>query len=284
MKIILKCPDEASAVPALSRMRPLVLAPFLGQTVLAHALSALATDGIKHVLISAAAGAEKILKDVGRGEAWGMRVEVCGGGKTLDGFPTNNFLTLDRLPQLPGKSLWKSYRSWQAAQLALLSRFAVLRGGMREIAPGVFAGLRTQISSASQLSGPCWIGDGVFIGGQTRVGPNTIIEDGSYIDAGAEVSDSIVGRQTYIGAFTELRSSFAAENQLLHLDSGSFTTISDRLLMSRVRPRPQILKSWRERFQPRRAAILRPEQSSWPKNFSGQKPPLKALLGNEAAT
>ena len=279
MNVILNGPSDASAVPALARKQPLVLAPFLGRSVLAWALTALASEGVRQVGLETCGHAEAIRRAVGRGEAWGLSIHFLERGDSTPEFSGARTVTLDRLPQLPRQPLWRSYRDWQAAQLALLASFAPQRVGMREIAPGVFAGLRSQIAADAHLTGPCWIGDQVCVGAQAVIGADTIIEDGCYIDRGAEISQSIVGRQTYVGAFTELRNSFANENQLLQLDSGSFTTISDRLLLSRVRP--QILQVWRERFQPGRGPA---KPSRWLRRLGTPPRQLDTLLRNEAAT
>ena len=240
MNIILKCPVDSATAPALSRKRPLVLAPFLGQTVLEHALTSLAAEGVKHVCIEASDRVEEIRNVVGRGEAWGIKIEFSRAAGTQADFSPARIITLDRLPQLPQQPLWRSYRDWYAAQQALIPALARQRVGMREAAPGVFVSLRSQVAGDARLLGPCWVGANVFVGPRATVGPGTIIEDGSYIDGGAEVTGSVVGPQTYVGAFTELRDSFAWGNELLHLDTGSLTEVADRFLLGELQRHPAI--------------------------------------------
>ena len=239
MKTTLICPGDATEVPALARKHPLVLAPFLGRTVLEHALTALAESGAKHVRILASDRPEEIRSRVGRGEAWGMTVEVVPSSeRTADGDAASAVapvLTLDHLAQLPQQPLWRSYRGWYAAQQGLLAALASKRVGMREMTSGVFVGLRSQVASDASLQGPCWIGDGVRVGSRAVVGAGTVIEDGSYVDEGAEIVGSIVGPQTYVGRYTELRNSFAWGRDLLHLDTGSLAEVNDRFLLSEVR-------------------------------------------------
>ncbi len=242
MNYTLICPTAVPAVPALSRQRPLVLAPFLGRTVLEHALAGLAANGAKVVRLLAEDRLPEIQAVVGAGQAWGLQVVFLSpreGAEILSREvpPGESVMTLDHLPQAPERPLWDSYQGWYEAQLALLPAFAAQRVGMREVTPGVFADLRSQIAGDASLVAPCWIGSGVFVGSQAVVGPGSIIEDGSYLDSGAEIVQSIVGPQTYVGSVTEIRGSFAWGSELLHLESGSLAQVTDRFLLSEMRVR-----------------------------------------------
>lgn len=234
MNVILHCPAARPAVSALGGQRPLVLAPFLGQTVLEHALAELAAGGVKRVRLEAADRVEALRNHVGKGEAWGVEIEFSGDADPRRDCPAARVISLDALPQLPQQPLWGSYRDWYGAQQALLPILAPLRVGMREVAPGVFVNRRAQVARDANLLGPCWIGADVFVGPRTTVGPGSIIEDGSYMDGGAEIAGSVVGPRTYVGAFTELRDSFAWGNRLLHLDTGSLIEVTDRFLLGTV--------------------------------------------------
>jgi len=285
MTMTLICPSDASEVPALARKRPLVLAPFLGRTVLEHALTALADGGVKTVRILASDRPEDIRRIVGRGEAWGMTVDIvpsseraCDG---LDATPaTEPVLMLDHLAQLPQQPLWRSYRGWYVAQQALLPALARQRVGMREVAPGVFVGLRSQVDTDAKVPGPCWIGDGVRIAARAVIGAGTIIEDGSYIDEGAEIVGSIVGPQTYVGRYTELRNSFAWGKDLLHLDTGSLAEVNDRFLLSEVRIKRNLARGLVNALRGGRARkpIARPDPNAAGLSQAGMR--LKPMPGN----
>jgi hypothetical protein len=151
---------------------------------------------------------------------------------------------LDHLPQLPDQPLWRSYRDWYLAQHCLIPSFARQRVGMREESPGVFVGLRTQIAPGARLVGTSWIGASVWIGPNVTIGAGSIIEDGCYVDEGAEISGSIVGPRTYVGAFTELRDSFAWGRELLNLGTGSLTEVVDRFLLSEVEMSSNVVSKW----------------------------------------
>ena len=235
MNVILQLAADGSAVPALLRKGPLALVPFLGQTVLEHALAGLAAVGVKRVRLEAGSHADQIRGVVGRGEAWGLALEISPTAGAPDDFLPARSVTLDQLPQLPQRPLWRSYRDWYAAQQSLLPALARQRVGTRELSPGVFVGLRSQIAPDATLSAPCWVGANVFVGPRATIGPGTVIEDGSYIDTGAEIVGSIIGPHTYVGAYTEVRESFARGNELLKLDTGTLTEVTDRFLLGELR-------------------------------------------------
>lgn len=244
-----------------------MLAPFLGTTVLERALSGLASEGAKRVLLRASDRPGEIRLEVGRGEAWGMEV-LCGEepAPAWDPERVREFI-LDRLPQLPQQPLWGAYRDWYSAQCALLAVTAGQRVGMRELSPGAFVGMRSQVASDARVAGPCWIGANVFLGPGAVVGPGSVIGDGSYIDEGAEISGSVVGPDTYVGRFTEVRDSFAWGNELLHLDTGSSTQVADRFLLADLRPDTGVVgglagavRAFRDRITGKsRRAARRPE-------------------------
>lgn len=252
MNVALLCPDDASRVPSLARKVPLVLTPFLSQTVIEHALAGLAGAGAKNVRIVAPDRPDEIRRVVGRGEAWGITVEVfpvkdrvefdasvtaaamAADSASKSGAQLSGSFLLDHLPQAPHLPLWQSYRGWYEAQQILLPTLARERVGMREVKPGVFVGLRSQVAPDATLAGPCWIGANVRIGPRAVIGVGAIIEDGAYVDEGVEVVGSILGPRTYLGSFTELRDSFAWGTDLLNLDSGSLIEVADRFLLSEV--------------------------------------------------
>lgn len=250
MKLILHCPAHPSAVPALAAKGALVLAPFLGKTVLEHALTGLAADGFRHLCIQWTDRMQEVQKIVGHGESWGVRVEFSDEPIPREDWADVRILVLDALPQLPHHDLWSSYRAWYSAQLALIPTVARQRVGTREVEPGVFVGLRSLISADARLIGPCWIGANVHVGPGATIGPGSVIEDGSYIDGGAEIAGSVVGPNTYVGRCTELRDSFAWGNQLLHLDTGSLTEVTDRFLLAELQP-----SGWVDRFRAAMRAI-----------------------------
>ena len=247
MHVLLICPTTRPAVPALTRQRPLALTPCLGRTPLEHALTALADAGAKQVTILATDRPAEVRQVVGRGEAWGLKIDVMPEATELSreqaqakygagpNAPTQ-FLTLDELPQLPERSLWAGYRRWFETLHEFMGQALLLRVGMREVQPEVWVGLRSRIAADAKITGPVWIGANVWIGPHVTLGPRTIIEDDCYVDDSATVAGSVIGPRTYVGAMTEVRNSFAWGADLLNLDTGSVVTVPDRFLLSAAGP------------------------------------------------
>ncbi|MEI7730741.1 MAG: hypothetical protein WCO56_14300 [Verrucomicrobiota bacterium] len=230
----LLCPTDQSVLPTLSRQCPLPLLPALGDTLLGHAIAFLAAQGVREICIVASDRTDQIRAAVGRGERWGVKLEVTSSPRdpvAQDASTAPLVLLLDRLPQVPEQPLWTSYSAWFDALLTLMPLVARERVGMREIMPNVFVGLRSQIAGDAKLIGPCWIGANANIGARTVIGPNAIIEDGVVLDESAEVVHSIIGPQTYVGIMTEVRHSFAWGRNLTNLRNGSQIEIVDRFLL-----------------------------------------------------
>jgi hypothetical protein len=250
MKALLICPAEGAPVAALagrSPLAPLALWPFLGQPVLGHALAFLAGAGAREIFVLAADRPEAVRACTGRGEAWGVRVEVIPESRELTPAQARakyqpggaagwlpaplDVVSLGALPQLPGRPLWESYAGWQAALLAWLPAGAQVKVGMRELAPGVYVGRRARVAASATLHPPCWVGEHAWVGPGAVVGPETVIEDEVYVDQGAEVVRSVVGPRTYVGALTEVRDSLAWGRVLLKLTTGSHTEVTDPFLL-----------------------------------------------------
>ena len=241
--------------------------------MLEHALTSLATQGATAVTVLASDRVDLIRAAVGRGEAWGMKLEVIspyreltpsealakyGAAREHDALPeARGAHVLDRLPLLAGPPLWESYTAWFRALLAFIPLAARERVGMRETAPGVFVGMRARIADSARLTGPCWIGANVFIGPNAVVGPDTVIDDGAYVEDSAEITASVIGPKTYLGALTEVSHSFAWGRHLLNLPSGSFTEITDRFLLGDLASTPSERRRAEEEAQ--RAAAPVPE-------------------------
>src|SRR5439155_26193181 len=64
------------------------------------------------------------------------------------------------------------------------------------------------------------------------IGPNTIVEDGTVLAADAEVTARFVGRETYVGEFTEVKRSLALGSTLINWQTSSCTHVPDPFLLS----------------------------------------------------
>jgi hypothetical protein len=147
-------------------------------------------------------------------------------------------LTLvDHLPALPEFPLFTSYAAWFAALEAWLPRAVTPdRIGVRELKPGVWVGLHTRVAPGAELRAPCWIGEKVYVGSGTVVGPAAILESESFIEAGTEVSHSLIGPKTLVGKFTEVRDSIACGSTLISWKYNSCIKISEPFLLCSMAP------------------------------------------------
>ena len=146
-------------------------------------------------------------------------------------FTVENAVLVDRLPALPDAPLFDSCAGYFEALKLWLPLAGKQRVGTREIAPGIWAGLRCKIDPAATLVAPCWIGENVWVRDRATVGPDAFVEDAAMIDNDAEISAGWIGPRTYVGAQTEVRNSFAWADGLLNHVSGSFVEIVDTFLL-----------------------------------------------------
>jgi hypothetical protein len=255
MNALIICPADRPAAGFLADRVPLALAPVLGRSLLDLTLAHLAELGAKHVLVLATDWPEKVRAAVWHGEAWGLKVEVHPEQRELtvaearakyqpkgpEGWlPTpNDIVLLDSLPG-GGRKVFDNYAHWFEAVRDSMEDAVEDRIAMREFAPGVYVGLRSQISQGARLEPPCWIGNHTWIGSGTKIGPNAVVETGCYVDHHAEVAESFIGPNTYVGAMTDVRESLAWGRGLLKWKSGVFTEVTDDFLLcdltSRAKP------------------------------------------------
>ena len=237
MKAIVICPDRRSEVTFLARKTPLALVPVLGPSVLTHWLTALAERGAKEIIIIASDRPNQVRTAVGRGERWGLKIEVLAEALELSvaeaqkRFGLENVVVADHLPALPEKPLFKNYAGFFNALKAWLPHAGKARVGVREIAPGVWAGLGCKIEASAKIIAPCWLGENVWVRNGANVGPDAFIEDAAMVDNDAEITAGWIGQRTYVGALTQVRNSFAWADGLLNHTNGSFTEIVDAFLL-----------------------------------------------------
>src|ERR1043166_6455443 len=246
MKALLICPDRRDAVPALAETAPLANVSILGKKLIEHWLEHLFCLGAKEILVLAADRPEQAREFVGRGQRWGLRVEVWPETRELTAAEAlakygddagwlaapHDAIVMDHLPGLPAHRLFTSYADWFAALQAATRRSATPdRIGVREIKPGVWAGRRTRLSPKAELRAPCWLGEDVLVGDGAVVGPNAVLENKVCIERSAQISDSVVGPETFVGEFTEVRRSIACGSTLVNWQLDSTIHVSDAFLL-----------------------------------------------------
>ena len=260
MKALLICPDERTGVAALAESAPLSNVPILGKSLVEYWLEHLATLGAKEVLVLAVDRPDQVRAAVGDGARWGLRVIVQPDKRerTLDEararhqandpatwLPApNDVFLMDHLPGLPQLPLFTSYADWFAAARALMPHALTPdRIGVRELKPGVWVGLHAHVAADAKLIAPCWIGERAWIEAGATIGPNAVLEREVFIARGAEVSHSVIGPQTFVGQFTEVRNSIAWGSMLVNWERDSCLKVPDAFLLcsrepQRARPVP----------------------------------------------
>lgn len=249
MKALLICPSDRPAVAHLADAVPLSNVPILGKTLIEYWLEHLAALGTKEVLIVSSDRPHAVRNLVDGGTRWGLTVEVIPERWELSVTEArakyvhdsdeewcsepNDAILMDHLPGLRQHPLFTSYAAWfEAVHTCMWRTGTPDRIGVREIKPGIWVGLRSRISSKAQLCAPCWIGHNVSIGHGAIIGPSAILDNKVFVQGEAEISHSIVGPETYVGQFTEIRDSFAWGSTLLNWSRGWCTQVPDRFLLS----------------------------------------------------
>jgi len=241
MKALLICPAERSEVVHLAETGPLVTLVVYGKSLVEHWIDSLAGKGFKKLAVLASDRPEDVRASVGDGSRWGMEIEVipesvemtipAAGSKY--NLPMEQVFLLDTLPYQHDLPLFESYAGLFQAVESWRNR-AILgpRIGLKEIFPGIWSGLHSQISPSAKLTAPCWIGDHVHIGPEAVIGPNVCIENNVVIETGAEINRCLVGHHTFIGAGTYLGDSVILGNTLINFRLQSFIKIRDSFLLS----------------------------------------------------
>lgn len=240
-RVILICPDQRPGFESIAPGLPLVLVPFLGKPVIEHTLDGLVRQGVTHVRILASDRPSEVRAYVLNGTAWGLELEINPEPAELSideaaakhaAFQADAVLLLDALPQAPGVKLFADAAAWHAARATLLPLLAPHQIGCREIAPGIWFGLKARAASTAQLHAPCWVGPHSMIRDHATVGPHSYVESDCLIDAHATVENSTVGPRTYVGNMTLLRDSVANGAALLNWKNGALTHFTDAFLLS----------------------------------------------------
>lgn len=250
MKKVLICPGERPGVASLSETMPLAKLPVLGKSLLEHWLEQLAAQSAKEVLVLAASRVGQIRRLVGDGERWGLRVEVRPESRELSveearhkyrldcAGSEGEAIVVDHLPQLPEQPMFESH----AALIALVERLLAkqifpITIGLRELKPGVWVSRRVHIAPDARLLGPCWIGENVWIDSGAIVGPGAIVENRAFIGRGAEVVQSLIGPDTFVGENTDVRTSLAFGGKLINWRTNSVLHVPDPWLLCGLRER-----------------------------------------------
>jgi NDP-sugar pyrophosphorylase family protein len=263
MKTLLICPSDSPSIKSLSEAVPICNAPVLGQSLVEYWLSHLCLAGVKSVTILAHDRPEAVQRLVGDGARWGMTLDVVPESRQLTPAQAlgkygselapqpapNSIFVMDHLPGMPEHSLLKSYADWFAGLKAWMPRALMPdRVGMRQVKPGIWIGSGSKISPQAQLHAPCWIGQHAYVGAGAIIGPETIVEDGSFIEPTAELASTWVGPDTFVGKFARMADSLAWADTLINWQSGVAVTVPDAFLLCALRRPGTQRASWLSRL------------------------------------
>jgi len=99
---------------------------------------------------------------------------------------------------------------------------------------GFFIGRGTFIHPSARINKPVIIGSYCQIMNGAEVGPNVVLGDNSLIAAKAQVSDSIIMENSYIGKMTHLENCIVAQNLIFDPETEERTYIADAFLLGRL--------------------------------------------------
>lgn len=263
MKALLICPSERAGVASLSVAAPLAAVPALGQSLLEYWLAHAANSGVKEVVVLAHDRPELITAVAGNGERWGLVVRVAEESRELSpaqaqlkyapelGKEAEKCLvaTLDRFPEAAG-DVFSGYEEWYHGLRQWLGKAATPdRVGMHEVRPGIWQGAHSHVSEHARLHPPCWMGQRVYVGAGAELGPGSIIEDGVFIEPNAEVAESWVAPDTFVGQFARISGSLALGSTLIDWRGGTVACVPDSFLLCSLRkPRQSGRPGWLARL------------------------------------
>jgi len=246
MNVVLICPGEEAMAPFLGPERPLVAVRLLGQSLLEYWLSHLARSGAQQVVVVAHDRPDEVGKVVSDGSRWGLTVSVFSetGPLTppdallkyagyLNSAPASSGVILpNHFPGFADHPLFTGPAEFMAAlQVWMPQALTPDRVGMREVRPGIWAGVNSAISPGAKLAAPCWVGQHVLVGPDAIIGPGTVIEDGVVIEPFAEIEDSWIGTRTLVGQFTRLQSALAWGNRVVNWKTGTASVVPDPFVL-----------------------------------------------------
>jgi hypothetical protein len=251
MKALIICPSERKSVELLAESTPLVTLSFFGKPLICHWIEHLAAQGARKILVLATDRPDQVRNIVGDGSRWGVDVEVIPESHELSVREArkkyqiaseswlsrpNDLVLADHLPTFKQNNLFLNYAAFfRTAQKAFPQAHGGSRIGLRELKPGVWVGLQARIAPTAQLIAPCWISDHVCVGDRVTVGPWAVLENRVFVDNGAEVSNSTVCAETFVGRFTTVKNSLAIGSTLINWQNDSYVKIADSFLLSSLK-------------------------------------------------
>ena len=159
------CPTEHLTVQALSESGPLAALPLFGKPLLAHWIEHLAAAGALEIWVRGAEINDHLSALIGSGERWGVQIRMMENPGKPDSAPPREPFQESTLLEPSGpivcaeafpcarNKLFESYAGFFASLLEWMPCAAANgRAGLREIEPGIWAGLRTRDRKSTRLN------------------------------------------------------------------------------------------------------------------------------------
>jgi anti-anti-sigma factor len=208
----------------------------------------LVNRGVRDIRILASDRSEEITLVVGDGTRWGLHIVVeaeshesspaqaaatyCSQWKDRPEF----IVKMNHLPGRPNHRLFDSYATWFSELYNWIPMAqSTDRIGQCEIEPGVWVGLRTRINPSVRFIAPCWLGDQVSINSDAVIGPGAIIEPAAIVGAGAQITQSVIGPATFVGAQIKIENSIAHRHTVINWSTNSCLRVPDACWLSSLR-------------------------------------------------
>jgi len=213
----LALPDWAELDSVWRSPLPFALWSVGEQPLLYHWLDAAVDQETARVIPYVADRPDEVRKAMEAAKLWPIEWEIKSVPR-ID--PNQCDEIVNRLPRaehIPGalpQTGWELIKYWRQLERDWLVRFTKETESLGMMAA---IGKHCEIDPSAKLVQPFWIGDFVSIGPGCTVGPDVVIEDGSVLAGGNQLSDAHVGKHTYLGPETDLSSALMFRNQLINL-------------------------------------------------------------------
>jgi mannose-1-phosphate guanylyltransferase / phosphomannomutase len=201
-------------------LRTPIIAEFLERARLVESRSVVATIGGIEAGVRLVRSEASIPKESSNGTA---NPRPRGEGEIRSVFPGARLSLLDGL------------MAFHRANLDVLAgHFAGLIIPGREVAPGVRAGRQTSLPASAIKEMPILIGSRCRIADNAELGGEVAISNDVMIDRRATIRSSVVMPNTYIGELVDVSNAIVAGNRLIHVDTGTVSTVVDSLLLATI--------------------------------------------------
>ena len=149
-----------------------------------------------------------------------------GDGKDLKHFDGKHIVNARKLDSL------KAYYDLNMEMVKGAARDYIMPSYSNE--NGVFIGQNVEIPFNSNVEKPIILGDNIHFKRGTEIGPGAIIGSNSLVDTETSIKDSVIYRDTYIGAKLEIANKIIYKRRLIDPENGAVIDIVDDFLLAEV--------------------------------------------------